>query len=777
MNAVPDTFLFGSTMPSTSRSLLLAALVCLFALPSVSVHAQVTLISGGYSGAFKAGESLEMYLYFYNQGTTEAHDLVLTITGGAGLHFASVTSKSAPVSCAPSGSDLVCTEAALASHNSFYVDTQFTSDASLQPDFRTTFSIRMTVGGTSVYASTNSTYVAGPIDAKIELSPAPPLTAGLSINMEATITNNGPYNLYDPNIVLKGSFGKPVDVLSNDQGCDDLGGDTLTCKYALLLAPGASKKIAFSVYGKPSEKGPGTVTGSVDPRNDDTATENNTAVRTVLVSSIADVKTSIESSRFLTVIGAGAADPTIRIYSQSSGPSDTGHGTLTYDLPAGIAFQSLKSAHGAPSCTTPAVGQAGRITCTDDTAIFDVTITERPVATGTYVHTAAIQGETQDPQASNNTASTNTQAVAPPDVSITIRATPEHPRKGAIVTFFVTVKNDGQGTADFTTIRHAYSAGLQFVDVQTQGSPDKTIQLLAGQSAELPARFYVTATTGSVSDAVTVTAQNELNTSNNTARADVVISQADLAVTLRADRTSAAPGERVIYTATITNKGPDRATNVVLTDVLPNGATAVGAAINGGTCTTTSGVICHLDGLDSGASTSATIAVNAAATPGEMHNDATIASDAFDPHTQDNAATMPLTIVAPAQNIADLSLDMNASPSTVTAGANLTFTVNLRNVGTATANGIEVVAVFPTAITPQSASTPCTIVDQTLRCSVPSLAASGLATFTVNTFVRAAGTITTNAIVTSTSNESSTANNVASAVVTSNLGRPRGARH
>lgn len=757
------------------RSLLLAAFVC--ALLPASLHAQVT-INGSYSGSFRPGGTARTFMSCYNQGASDVHDVAMTIEAGTGLHFSSVSGVAPGVSCTPSGSNVVCKKDVLVARSLFSVDAIFSSDPSLQPDFLTSLTVRATVGGTKVDSVLLGLFVAGPIDSKIALAPTP-FIAGGSAGLGLKITNDGPTNLYDPVVTVEAEFTQPILWGYSDSEsaarCDEQADHTLRCGFSLQLAPGASKTLGVGINISPSETGPGTITASLVPRNEDTNLANNTATNSLPVTRSSDVKLSINTSANTVLIGSANPDANIHIFSSTLGPSDTGRGTLTFDIPPGFSFQSLQ-ATGSPSCTTPAIGQAGRITCTDATALFNITVTERGVSDGLVIQTASVQSETPDPNTANNTASFSIRAVAPADAAVTMSATPAHPRTGDIVTFIVNVKNEGQGSGT-VNIHHATSAGLQFADTLSQGSPDKSVFLAPGQTTQVQARFNVTATSGTVSDVVTASTANEQNTSNNTARVDIVISQADLSVTLRADRATVAPGERVIYTATITNKGPDRATNVMLNDVLPNGATAAGAAMTGGTCTTTSGVVCRLDALDSGASATATIAVNAASTPGSMHDDASVTSDALDPNTSDNSASMPLTVVAPAPNVADLVLDISASSPAVVAGSNVVFTLNVRNLGTATANAIDVTSLLPVALAPLSASTPCTLTNQMLRCTASSLGAGASATFTANALVKAVGAIPVGAVVISASPESSTANNSALTSITSIVGRPRGARH
>lgn len=758
------------------RFLPAALFACVLALSS---DAAVRLLTGSYTGSFKNGQTVHLFLYYYNDGATDAHDLALTITADPGLHFASLASVSQGVSCTPNGADLVCTAATIGSHQSFQVDANFSTDPSLPPDYAATLGYRMTVGGVSIGASSVSTYAAGPIDAKIAIAPPPTTIAGLQTSMEATITNDGPTTLYDPVVTVSGAFIEPVSLGSDYLDCENTSPSALRCYFPISLPPGATKKVPFSVYTTAAEKGPGSITATVTPWNDDTAPPNNTAVISVPVTAVADVKAFLDPLNLFTFVGSAAGDAQIHIKSQSSGPSATGRGTLTYDVPVGFTFQSLKSASGSLSCTTPAVGQAGRVTCTDTTAVFDVTVIARAVTAGNYTHTVTVQGEAQDPDLSNNTVSVKTQVLYPPDLTATVTATPAHPKKGDVVTFLVTVKNEGLGRADAAVVMHEYSTGLQYLNGPTVGYLNQMIPLDPGQSTTIQMPFTVTASSGTVWDKVSLYSSVEVNTSNNTARADVDLATlpTDLTVTLNADRTTVAPRGRVNYTAVVRNNGLQPATNVVLTDVVPSGATAAEASITDGTCTTTGGITCRVLYLAAGSALTATFAVDAAATPGVGFNDVSVTSDASDTYPGDNTARMQLMVVEANQDFADLTVAMTASASSIVVGTPFTFDITVRNLGSAAAANVHVVDTLPAGLLPASVPAGCTVTAQRVDCNIPTLGAGASMTLQVGAMMHGTGATTNSAAVSTTSAEPNLANNSASATVSGVLGRARGARH
>ena len=69
--------------------------------------------------------------------------------------------------------------------------------------------------------------------------------------------------------------------------------------------------------------------------------------------------------------------------------------------------------------------------------------------------------------------------------------------------------------------------------------------------------------------------QFDPNTGNNSDSATETPQQADLAVTKTVSDATPNVGDTITFTVTLTNQGPDTATNVQVTDVLPPGLTLV----------------------------------------------------------------------------------------------------------------------------------------------------------------------------------------------------------
>jgi uncharacterized repeat protein (TIGR01451 family) len=117
--------------------------------------------------------------------------------------------------------------------------------------------------------------------------------------------------------------------------------------------------------------------------------------------------------------------------------------------------------------------------------------------------------------------------------------------------------------------------------------------------------------------------------------------QADLEISKADSPDPVTVGDNLTYTITVTNLGPDAATNVVVTDTLPSGVTFVSASPG---CVHSAGVVtCNLGNIPAGDSVTITIVVTVTA-PGTISNTATVTSDTLDPNTANNSDAEPTEV-------------------------------------------------------------------------------------------------------------------------------------
>jgi uncharacterized repeat protein (TIGR01451 family) len=158
------------------------------------------------------------------------------------------------------------------------------------------------------------------------------------------------------------------------------------------------------------------------------------------------------------------------------------------------------------------------------------------------------------------------------------------------------------------------------------------------------ATFTPTPTNTPVPPTDTPTPTNTSVPPTNTPTPTPIPVAADLSVTKVDAPDPVTAGRILFYGVRVRNRGPNTATGVTLTDVLPPGVTFVGATSTQGSCVHVSGTVtCSLGTLASGASAGVAITVRPQA-PGTITNSATAVASQPDPNPANNTATAMTTV-------------------------------------------------------------------------------------------------------------------------------------
>jgi uncharacterized repeat protein (TIGR01451 family) len=120
---------------------------------------------------------------------------------------------------------------------------------------------------------------------------------------------------------------------------------------------------------------------------------------------------------------------------------------------------------------------------------------------------------------------------------------------------------------------------------------------------------------------------------------------ADLAIVKRASPRSVFVGERVTWTVTVTNKGPDTATNVVIEDKLPDDVSFVDGSLDVPSNVTCIGARCTIPSLAPAASVTGSFITTATA-DGTKTNTVTVDADQTDANPADNAASAQVLVTS-----------------------------------------------------------------------------------------------------------------------------------
>ena len=363
----------------------------------------------------------------------------------------------------------------------------------------------------------------------------------------------------------------------------------------------------------------------------------------------------------------------------NSGPSAANAVVLTDTLPASVTFATAEPSQG--SCSQA----SGVVTCDLGTinnganATVTITVTPKEAAGGTTItNTASVTATQDDTDTTNNSASQNTVVGEKIDLTVKLTDSPDPVLVGNILTYVVTVTNNGPSQATAVVMTGTLPSNVTFgAATPSQGSCSEASGTLTCNLGALDngavAAVIINATPTVATGGTTITntaTEADSNTINNSISQNTAVNpQADLSVTKTDSPDPVDVGKTVTYTVTVTNKGPSQATAVVLTDTLPANATFSAAVPSQGICNQASGTVtCNLGSINSGASATVTITAKPTIAAGgtTISNSATVTSGVTDPDDGNNVANQSTTVGSIL--LADISVTKSDAPDPVQAG-------------------------------------------------------------------------------------------------------------
>jgi len=674
----------------------------------------------------------------------------------------------------------------------------------------TAFSINGTGNDTNTANNSeteNTAYVTPDADMAVTVSDSPdPVNPDNNITYTVQVTNNGPDTATNATLSSfnNGSLRFQSAVVPAGWNCTLPAVNatpTFNCTNP-SFANGASSTFTFVV------RADSTVIG-----NFDTTVQTNFSVS----SAVSDPNNSNSSETETTVYDVANADLGVNVtdapdpvagganitYSgtiTNAGPDNATNAQLTILLAPSLLFQSLTGPAGF-TCSTPAAGSNGTITCTIATLTNAASIPFTLVAQvnpsvnsgpdGTIQQTFSLGASTNDPLLTNNQPTVNTQYTTPDaDISVTNSDSPDPVAPGGVITYTQSITNGGPDTATNATFTQNVPAGTTFLSLISAAGWSCTAPAVGGTGAiNCTKASMAGAESGSFTLAVTVTANSGSIVSqvagdsdtydpdpadnNATASTNVVAPlSADLSLTKTTTSTTAPAGSTITYTLTLSNAGPDPAANVVVTDVLP--ASLLFVSINapaGFSCTTPAAgangtITCNAATLANGATATFTLSVRVASgsTSGSVMNSASVSSATSDPNGGNSSGSAGAVVLAPAS--ADLSVTKTTGATSVTPGQVITYSITVSNAGPSPATNVVVTDTLPPGLqyvlaTPSQGSCNGTT---TVTCNMGTLNSGASATVALQVQVLAtSGTITNSATAVAAESDPNSANNSGSA--------------
>jgi len=614
-------------------------------------------------------------------------------------------------------------------------------------------------------------------DLAIAIGDAPdPVAASATLTYTIDVTNHGGLDATNLVVTQRLPAGNVAFQTATGIGwtCGAVG-QIVTCTRATLLV-GAAPSIAVKVTAPPTG---GTISTSASVASDvaDPDPTNNDATAGTLVLTPADLGISISESPDPVAAG-GALGYAIAV--SNAGPGAATQLSVTDTLPAGVAFTSASGAGW--SCS--AVGQD--VTClapalavsASSTILLAVTA---PTSGGTVTNTAQVSAMTPDSNAANNAATTTTTVNAAADLAIAVADSPDPVLASGLLQYLIDVNNAGPNTASGITVTDTLPAGNAVLvsatgtgwTCQASGQVVSCTRpsLLAGAAPTITITVQAPSAAASLTNAAVVAStSSDLNSANNAATATTtVVSAADLSLTVIDAPDPVTTGAGLSYTINASNAGPSQAANVAVTSVLPAGTSFTGFTGIGWACAAIGQqVTCTLAALPLGPAPAITIDATAPSTDGPITETSSISADTTDPTPGNNVASQSTTVNAPS----DLALALSATPSPAAAGAALTYTINITNLGPRDAANLVVSNRLPDGnvqfVSAGGIGWACALSGQIVTCTRPLLIVGAAPSIAIQITTPAArGDLIDQATVTATTSDLDTGNN--SATITTNV--------
>ncbi|HEX9112661.1 MAG TPA: hypothetical protein VF845_14365, partial [Terriglobales bacterium] len=369
----------------------------------------------------------------------------------------------------------------------------------------------------------------------------------------------------------------------------------------------------------------------------------------------ADLKLTKQASA--TAVAGGTINYSITV--SNAGPDDASGVIITDPLPAGTTFV-------APSCTAAAGAtcslQGSTLTINiptlpntaSATVTFQATV-DPTIPDGTVLsNTATVQfnGTNLDP---TNSASATTAVLNRADLAVTIQQSPATVLLGGVITYSITLTNNGPATASNVVVNDSQPGGVAFTSCTgvasgctlSPGSATINIPSLpSGSSAVITITgVLVSGSDGAVvANTVSVTsATPDPISANNSATATFTINnKADVAVGVAVTKLM---NRQLSYVISVKNGGPFPAGQLLLNNAIPKGTVFVSAAPGAWSCTVpppggSGTVTCRLANLASGGVQDVTVVLKALSSTTMVSNTATVSAATFDPNTVNNTATL-----------------------------------------------------------------------------------------------------------------------------------------
>jgi uncharacterized repeat protein (TIGR01451 family) len=377
----------------------------------------------------------------------------------------------------------------------------------------------------------------------------------------------------------------------------------------------------------------------------------------------------------------------------NNGP-DTAAGVIVTDkLPAGLKFISANG-NGTYN-TTKGIWTIGTL---KNGAEATLNIIAQVIASNTKItNIANITGANYDPDPNNDQSNSTITVGAASDLKITKTVNNNCPNYLQNVTYTLTAHNNGPNTATGVKVTDKLPAGLKFISSSGTGTYNPTTgtwtigSLANGKDAILKIIAQVITSNTKITNIVSINGTNyDQNSTNNRNNSTITVKLAsDLGITKTVNNANPKYLQKVTFTITAHNYGPDNATGVKVADKLPTGLKFISAS-GKGTYNPITG-IWTIGNLANGENAVLNIVAQATAPNTKVTNTVTITGNNYDQKSSNNNAAA-IVKIGPA---ADLAVKLSVSNAHPKYNQKVTFTITAYNYGPMNAKNVTVTLKMP----------------------------------------------------------------------------------
>ncbi len=441
----------------------------------------------------------------------------------------------------------------------------------------------------------------------------------------------------------------------------------------------------------------GTVNSSISGINTtNTANKSNASASATIYVPVADIYISKTVNKNNPNVG----DVVIfTVTAVNDGPDDATNIQITDFMPAGFDNVQIIPSSGTYNNTTgiwyiPLL-ENGKSAFLNLSGNINSTI-----ASQTVTNTANKTYQDQYDSVPDNTASASIN-VQEADIQITKTSNKQTANVGENVIFTIKVTNKGPDQATGLIFIDKLPAGLKY----NSASADKYLSVyhignyilweLGNLTNSENATLIINATViapGNQTNIVRKMHEDQYDNDTDFANATVYAPQADVMLVKTVTKSTVNVGDKVTFTVTVKNNGPDNATNIQITDIIPAGFNNITFTNSSGNYNNISG-IWTIPNLANGTNATLTLSgivnstiagINTTNTANKTHQ------DQYDPNPNNNSASAIIYVLE-----ADVHISKTADKNNPNVGDVVTFTVKAVNDGPDDATNIQITDAMP----------------------------------------------------------------------------------